>query len=173
MLYSSRRTLIRLLAYAATWLPASALAAIPLGPPGRGNSITALGPFLDVLLPPDSVSPGATQLGVDRAITARFRRNPRLGNLVTLGCGWLDQQARVAGGADFATLAPLQQESIVAAAAASASPSLPLVFFNTLRDLAWLHYYTQAESWAGLHYAGPPQPVGFPGHDQAPAEVGG
>lgn len=133
----------------------------------------AFGPFLDTLMPQDAFSPSATALGVDRAIIARFPTNHRLQQLVFLGCNWLDNEARKEGGADFTSVSPILQESIVGRAEDSPAQSLPLVFFTTLRGLTWLHYYTRAESWPGLGYTGPPQPGGFMGHDKPPAGIAG
>jgi hypothetical protein len=167
----TRRTVLRLLSLASAYLPASVLLAAPMGRLDTNTSVKALGPFLDTLMPPDNLSPGATALGVDHAITARFPRNQRLEQLVGLGCAWLEQEARKAGGKDFASISPVQRDAIVSAAEASPPRSMARVFFDTLLGLTWLHYYTRAESWAGLGYTGPPQPVGFPGHDKPLNEI--
>ena len=164
----SRRHLIRTLATLAAYVPASWLLAAPTGDSGEKVSIRAFGPFLDTLLPQDG-TPSATQLGVDKEIFERIRHNNRLVKMIVLGCAWLDQQARELGAGEFALLEAPQRESIVGTAEQSASRSLPLVFFSTMQQLAFEHYYAHTESWQGLNYAGPPQPRGFMDFDHPPA----
>lgn len=167
----TRRNLTRLLVAAAAYLPAPLLLATPVRVTSGDPDLPAFGPYLDTLLPGDATCPSATQLGVDKDIQERFSRNPQLQQLVVLGCGWLDREARRSGEPDFASLPPAQKESIVSAAESSSPQSMPRVFFNVILDLAMLHYYIQSEAWAGLDYAGPPQPGGFIGHDRPLAEA--
>jgi hypothetical protein len=107
----SRRELLRALLGLATYLPTSFLLAAAGEPTTRKFSLSALGPFLDTLLPEDE-SPSATQLGVDRAIVERLPGNSQMAGVVAMGCAWLDQQAMALGAGDFASLQPEQREAI-------------------------------------------------------------
>ncbi len=164
-----RRELLRLLAGLAAWLPAPWLLAGLPGTPRAAPS--ALGPLLDTLLPA-GVAPAATELGVDTALMAEAGGNPNLARLLELGCAWLDRQAaQFAYGTGFAGLAEAQRVAIVEAAEAAPARSLPRVLFAAVRDRAFHHYYAEPRAWAHLRYPGPPQPVGFPGHDGPPGDA--
>ena len=131
------------------------------------NPLAALAPYLDTLLPADT-TPSASQLEVDKAIEAVAKRQPPLAQLLTLGCAWLDNQARQQGRENFASLHESSREQLVAQAEASPPGGLPATFFQVTLALAYRHYYARRESWIGLGFAGPPQPFGFPDHTQAP-----
>jgi hypothetical protein len=132
----------------------------------------ALGPFLDTLLPEDA-TPGATQVGVDREVARHMRDNPRMANMIVMGCLWLDQQADKLGAPEFAALDTVRRESVVRSAEQAPARSLPRVFLAGVLDLAYRHYYAQPATWAGLGYAGPPQPRGFMDFAGPPKDVGG
>jgi hypothetical protein len=163
----TRRELLRLLVSLSAYLPASWLLAAPTGESTRKVSISALGPFLDTLLPQDG-TPSATQLGVDKEIVERMQNSKRFAKIAVLGCSWLDKKARERGADEFALAEPAQQETIVTLAENSKPRSLPLVFFTATRQFAFQHYYAQPESWQDLNYAGPPQPRGFLDHASPP-----
>jgi hypothetical protein len=145
----SRRELLRALLGLATYLPTSFLLAAAGEPTTRKFSLSALGPFLDTLLPEDE-SPSATQLGVHR---------------------WLDQQAMALGAGDFASLQPEQREAIAGRAEQSAPRTLPSAFFRGVRAVAFESYYAHPESWPSLGFAGPPQPRGFMDYAGPPGRV--
>ena len=156
----TRRELLRLLVSLSAYLPASWLLAAPTGESSRKVSISALGPFLDTLLPEDE-TPSATQLGVDKEIVERMQNSKRTAKIVVIGCAWLDKKAQELDADEFALLQPSQQESIVTLAEKSKPRSLPLVFFSNTRQLAFQFYYAHPETWQDLNYDGPPQPKGF------------
>jgi hypothetical protein len=151
-----------------TVLPAGVLLAAPLEKPKRRISVRALGPYLDTLLPEDA-TPSATQLGVDKAVIARARKNRRFARVIALGCAWLDKQATDLGAEEFAALDEAAREAVVTTAEQSPRRSLPRLFFTTTRRFAFSHYYAQPASWKGLGYSGPPQPIGFPDHARPPS----
>ncbi len=167
MIRFTRRDLIRHLAALSAWLPASVLLAAPTGTSETDQELRALGAFLDTLLPPD-LTPSATQLDVDKVIIARARANKPLQRLITLGCAWLDKQAKEQGTEGFTGLAQPGRDAIVSAAEKSPVGSLPRVFFEQIRSLAFYEYYARPETWPGMAYAGPPQPRGFPDFAQPP-----
>lgn len=162
----TRRGLLRLLISLSAFLPAPYLLAA-ISDRNQPGVLPAFGPFLDTLLPED-VSPSATQLGVDTAILESAPKIRNLNRLIKLGCAWLDQQAGQQGVEGFAALNEAQRVKIVVVAEQSTDRSLPKIFFQTIRLQAFRHYYSNPASWSALAYAGPPQPVGFPGHDRAP-----
>jgi hypothetical protein len=161
----TRREWLKLLLVLSAWLPAR----LVMSAAGDPSSVqpAALGPFLDTLLPAGD-SPSATDLKVDKAIFSQAMGNRDLMRLVGVGCEWLDREARKNKTDSFALLDETARTRFVSQMESSPNRSLPKVFFQSLRDLAFRYYYTQPESWAGLGYQGPPQPLGFPGHDMAP-----
>lgn len=144
-----------------------AFAAAIGGQSGQTYPLTALGPYLDVLIPRDETG-SATDFGVDGRIVGVARRNPRHMRLLRAGCKWLDVQAHKQKATGFASLDPASQEAIVARAAKARERSLPRVFFDNTREDAFHAYYADPASWKSLGYAGPPQPRGFPDHAEAP-----
>ena len=162
----TRRDLLRLLVSLSAWLPAPLLLAAVSGK-DKPVSLPAFGPFLDTLLPEDA-SPSATQLGVDTAILNSAAKSRKLARVIELGCAWLDKQASMHGVDGFAALDESTRIEIVTAAEQSSNRSLPNLFFETMRRIAFQHYYSNPGSWPALAYTGPPQPHGFPGHDRAP-----
>jgi hypothetical protein len=155
----------------ATLLPARLVLSAPTDKTVQRISLGALAPYLDTLIPADS-TPSASQLGADEAIIALARRRERLARLVGLGCAWLDQQAVERGAADFAALPQAEREAVVALAEGSPPRSVPRAFFSFTQHQVFTHYYAQPESWQGLGFDGPPQPVGFPDFAQPPKAAG-
>ena len=139
----------------------------PLVPADELNPLSALAPFLDTLLPADT-TPSASQLEVDKALVALAKRDPSLDQLLTLGCTWLDSEAKQLGSKNFSTLGESLRERVVAQAEGSPPGGLPATFFQVVLTLAYRYYYARRESWIGLGFSGPPQPVGFPDHTQPP-----
>jgi hypothetical protein len=167
MIRFTRRELIRHLAALSAWVPASVLLAAPTGTGEADQELRVLGAFLDTLLPADT-TPGATQLEIDKAIIGRTRANKSLQRLLTLGCAWLDSQARTQGSGEFTGLPQTGRDAIASAAEKSPVGSLPRVFFEQFRGLGFYEYYARPETWPGMVYAGPPQPRGFPDFTQPP-----
>jgi hypothetical protein len=143
-------------------------AAAPIG--GRRQQaypLTALAPYLDILIPRDETG-SATDFGVDRTLIDQAGSNKRHMRLLRAGCKWLDFEARKTGSAGFADLDPAAQEEIVAKAADARGRSLPRVFFNVTRRNAFRAYYADPASWRDLGYRGPPQPEGYMDFTEAP-----
>ncbi len=137
----------------------------------RDDRVRALAPYLDTLIPADRWSPGASQLAIDRRLVEKAAGTPDYRRLLTRGCQELDLAARKLGTADFASLPEASRERLVTLLAAAAPGSPPRIFFETTRSDAVVHYYAHPESWAALGYNGPPQPAGFPDHDQPPGRA--
>jgi hypothetical protein len=157
-----------LLVALSAYLPAPVLVAAVTGKnPAKPR---AFRPYLDTLLPADG-SPAASELGLDTMIIDGARVNPNLTRLIELGCAWLDQQASQRGVVDFSELDEAGRIAVVTAAEKSSPRSLPQTFFTATRDLAFREYYVQPAAWEALGYSGPPQPQGFPGHDQQPGDA--
>jgi hypothetical protein len=163
----TRRVFFHSLLTLAAALPARRLLATPAHTTVASSPRGALAPYLDTLIPADSTA-SATQLGADQAILALAQREARIARLVDRGCAWLDQQAGERGAADFVALPQPERDAVVALAEASPAGSLPRAFFAFTEQAVFAHYYAQPESWRGLGFAGPPQPLGFPDFAEPP-----
>jgi len=117
---------------------------------------------------PDDETPGALALGVDEQLLRLAAGRPALQALLHEGCRWLDRQARARSGGVFAAADERHREAIAGTAADSEAGSLPQLFFRATRTEAMRIYYAHPDSWAALHYHGPPQPNGFPRYASAP-----
>ena len=135
--------------------------------PPAGDPRT-LAAYLDTLLPADEQGPGALELGVLEAIEKATAQDAGYRRLLDLGCAWLDQQAAFFGEKEFGVLADSARGRLVLFASEQAPGSLPRLFFETTQTHAFRLFWAQPEAWAGIGYAGPPQPVGFLDYAQAP-----
>ncbi|MEC5128297.1 gluconate 2-dehydrogenase subunit 3 family protein [Verrucomicrobiales bacterium BCK34] len=125
--------------------------------------------WVDTLFPGDDFSPGAGALGVHLQILEKADAIPEYGRLIVSGTGWANGMAAVKGISSFAALTELQRVEVVAEAESQGPKSGPGYFFvHTLQD-ATNFYYGHRESWAGLGIANPPQPLGYPDFEKAPA----
>jgi hypothetical protein len=117
--------------------------------------------YLDILIPADE-TPSASQLGVDREMLAKGRKDADYQLALVVGMDWLDEQARERGTRDFVSLDPAAREAVVAVAAEADSESVENLFFEITCMDAFLYYYAKPESWRDLDaFQGPPQPVGY------------
>ena len=126
-----------------------------------------LGAWLDTLIPADE-TPSATQLGVDRMMLAAARTDPDYRIVLDFGRKWLDAQARSRGVRDFAALDMAGREAIITLAAGAGEDAPEYHFFLSMRQEAFAFYYARPESWPGLGYRGPPQPLGHMDYTQKP-----
>jgi hypothetical protein len=131
------------------------------------EDLAALGPYLDTLLPAGD-APAATAVGVLAHVLTKAGGNVQYQRLLHQGCRWLDGQAVRLGAKDFSAGEPAARERIVAEASVLQRGTLPRRFFERTRADAFEHYYAQQSVWVWLGYPGPPQPRGFPEHNQAP-----
>lgn len=134
----------------------------------NATDLKRLAAYLDTLIPPDG-TPGAVQLGVAEKIMARAARDREFQWLIQEGLNWLDQEAQRQGADHFVALSNTQRERVVALATGEMMGPLPQIFFEETRAEAFFHYYAHPESWRGLGYAGPPQPLGFMDYASAPS----
>lgn len=166
----TRRDLLRYAALLSALVPARWLLGAPTGEGDPQADLASLGPFLDTLLPGDT-TPSATQLGVGQSLLVRAEGSRQLLRLLTLGCAWLDTRAAEQGAAGFGSLDAQGRITVVQAAEESPLRSLPRVFFEQVRGMAFHIYYARPEVWPSLGYDGPPQPRGFPDHARPPKAV--
>lgn len=150
----------------ALWLREAVAAPIGGGRP-QAYPLTALAPYLDILIPRDETG-SATDFGVDRTLIDQARRNRGYMRVLRAGCKWLDSEARKQGVAGFGDLDPVAQEAIVDRTARAREGSLPRVFFDVTRRHGFRAYYAEPASWQTLPYRGPPQPEGYMDHAEAP-----
>jgi hypothetical protein len=136
----------------------------PLTPP----MLQTLQAYFDTLIPADE-TPSATQVGVHTQVVTRASIHEPYQSLLIKGCTWLDEQAHQHGAKQFAALDADQREQVVDLAARAASRSVPRTFFERTRKDAFIYYYAHPQSWRGLGYHGPPQPLGFMDYSVAPS----
>lgn len=165
-MHITRRTLLGGLLGLLPLRPAVALPQTEAGP-----SLITLGAFLDTLLPGDDLSPAASALGIPRALLGDARTGS-YARLLGIGCAWLDAQGRKRYGAPFAALTEAQRVTVVVAAEAAPAGRPEQVFLTAVLADCHRRYYSDPRSWPALGYAGPPQPMGFPDHDQPPGASG-
>jgi hypothetical protein len=151
----------------AAGVPGPARAAVMLPDQAPKDPLAAFPAWLDTLIPADE-APSATALGLDAATLAEGPNKSQFLRIATLGCGWLDGEARKLGAAGFVALDQPTRDRIAEAAQNSPPRSMPWAFFNTTRAVAFAHYYARPESWAGLGISRPPQPEGYPDHADPP-----
>ena len=123
--------------------------------------------MVDTLLPADD-QPSGSKLGTDAALLRAGTQDAGIGDLIIQGTDWLDRRAHEVGGTAFASLNASAREALLAEAEQAAADSVPHRFFHAMHHLAIRHYYAQPGAWAGLGYAGPPQPLGFPTQAEPP-----
>jgi hypothetical protein len=136
--------------------------------PDRAGSEPALRALLDTLIPADG-TPAASALGIGRALIESVRRNEDYRRLVEEGMTWLDRSARALGARSFAAATEAQRIAVVRQAERADAGTLPRRLFDQVRFSAMRLYYARPAAWAGLSYAGPPQPAGFPDFEHPPA----
>lgn len=162
----ARRSFVLLALGLALWTRGAAAAVIG-GQRQRVYPLTALAPFLDVLIPRDETG-SATDFNVDRRLLSEAQSDPAHVQLLRAGCQWLDSEARGRGASGFAELDPAGQDVIVARLARMREGSPQRVFFETVRRDAFRAYYADPASWKPLGYTGPPQPAGYMDRNEAP-----
>ena len=134
-------------------------------PPSMEGELRA---WVDTLMPAEPDFPGALALGVGEKILAAIEKQSAYASLTSEAMIWLAARTREAGGTAFSALPESSRAKIVTAAASSAMGSVARTFFQATLDDALFHAYADPRAWAGLGYAGPPQPIGFPDHAAAP-----
>jgi hypothetical protein len=127
--------------------------------------------YLDTLVPADELGPGALELGVLEAIEAAAGEDAGYRRLLELGCTWLDEQAAYFGAKEFGALGDNERGRLVLFASEQAPGSLARAFFETTQEHAFRVFWARPEAWAGIGYAGPPQPEGFLDYSEAPAKL--
>jgi len=131
-----------------------------------------LGAWLDTLLPPDSESPGATDLGIHTILPQMAQSNSQVTMLLTQGLAWLDQQAAKHESSSFKIAPGKLRDAIAAEAEAGAEDSPQRQFFVYTLNRVYEFYYTNPRSWSALNYRGPPQPGGYLDFTKPPVGAG-
>lgn len=115
----------------------------------------------DMILPADAASPGAGTLGVgafiDEWISAPYAQQQADRATILAGLAWIDAQARVLHGGDFATGTPAQRAALLDALtveAPGADMVRPVAFMDRLRNLFVLGFYSLPEGKADMGYIG-------------------
>lgn len=127
-----------------------------------------LADITDVIVPADSMSPAASDLGIPARILDLSRAIPNYAQMIELGIGWLNAAAHQQGGTTFNGLSQSDKDGLFAAAMNSAPQTLPQVFASRLRSDCLTFYYSDPRIWPSLGLDGPIQPAGFMDHATAP-----
>jgi len=121
----------------------------------NGRTLKAV---VDTILPADALTPAASALGVDRDIAQIAEDHALIGQLVSLGLGWLDE---ISGG-DFAAQSEAARLDLLRFAMAQDYNQIPGRFSALLRELTMQLYYDQTDGYADLPLNPTPQPMGYP-----------
>lgn len=127
-----------------------------------------LAAFLDTLLPAGH-GPGASDVGLGRALLAATRDHDGYREFLIRGMRWLDSAARNRGAENFAAASLGEREAIVRSCERAAPDAFEHRLFVQLHHDAFTLFYTDPRSWQGLRYGGPPQPAGFPDYAKPPS----
>lgn len=129
----------------------------------------------DMILPADTASPGAGELGVgafiDEWISAPYPQQQDDRIIVIAGLAWLDAQSRALHRGPFTALAAAQRAMLLdalTAAAPAAAMAKPVAFMDRLRNLFVLGFYSLPEGKADMGFIGD-QPIegAYPGPNDA------
>jgi len=134
-------------------------------PPGLDaharRTVTAV---VDLMLPRDDL-PGGLALRIDQGLIASADDGMR--RSLAEAVAWLDARARAKHAADFLALDAAAREGVLRAALVSDDDGAGAIA-HTLRDRAFMLYYTDKTVMAAFPYTAPPQPEGFPDFQEAP-----
>ena len=124
---------------------------------------STLAALIDTLLPTDD-TPGALELGVEKAVFEALQADPHLTDLARAGLQWFE----AAASGPFAQLPLAARSELVARAAGTDRTKVERAFVDQLRHLTIGFYLAHPESLRGLAYAGPPMPAGYADQATAP-----
>ncbi len=126
--------------------------------------------YVNILIPADT-TPSAGDLNVHHQLLQRAETVQDYPLLLHQGCLWLERRARQQWQKPFHELREGYQQILVEETFGSAPQSLARVFAEWVRKDAMNLFYSHPESWSGLPFSRPPQPLGFPGSDTKPVVV--
>lgn len=133
--------------------------AFAFGQDGTGDyDFATLQAFVDVLLPADALSPGASAIGVADEVSAIAQAMMPFHQLISLGVGWLNNT----GGPPFHKLTQEQQIRVVDWMSRADFNQIPRRFYYLVRLSAVEIYYAHPDAQAGFALNTAPQPQGYP-----------
>ncbi len=132
----------------------------------KRHGLESLSAYVDTLLPTDETL-GAAALGVHGHLIEHAASIENYLKLLSLGCAWLDRQARPRK--RFSHLPEPSRARVVKRAQSSTPGKIERLFFERTHDDLLGLYYANPKAWHGLGFAGPPQPFGFLDFDRPPA----
>ena len=124
--------------------------------------------MVDIFIP-DGDGPGAVQLGVPNNVHAWTGTHPKLTRLLAKTITWLDREAEKLDAKDFSSLNEGDRNALLTRLAQGVEGWEMQRYLLRLRAESMTHYYADRRGWAGLDYAGPPQPEGFMDYTQPPS----
>ena len=132
--------------------------------------MTVLPEFLDTLIPADQ-TPSASQLNVDEDMLDYLADRPRHQDIVLFGCMWLNKQSNELFDSDFGKLNTQQKIQIVENLESIQQNQTAQFFFYHVKEKAFEFYYSKPQSWVGLGFYQPPQPLGYADYNQSPIQT--
>lgn len=142
--------------------PDLVLPVVPWEPKLSPDEMETLTVLCDLILPEDERSPGASQVGVpafiNEWVSAPYRAQENDLILVRGGLAWLNSHAVERFEAPFAALSPEDQSAICGEIAylpdAAPEHRVGARFFDKVRDLTMMGFYTTPEGMEDLGYVG-------------------
>lgn len=120
-------------------------------------SMSALDVALDILIPADTQTPSASQLGIARVIADQADVDMLFRSWLIEGLKWFDQGAV----GSFIKRDAVSQTQLMQTLADSPIGSQTRIFFEQLRLRTMAAYYADPRSRVGLAIDRPPQPLGY------------
>lgn len=114
--------------------------------------------FVDILLPPDDLTPAASALGVGASIADLAKGQTLLAALIQRVGDWMDST----GAGRFVALTAADRATLVDYMAQADIDTLEGRFFQLIRLFAIEFYYDHPAAIAGLALDPAPQPSGYP-----------
>ena len=124
---------------------------------GNENQAQTFASFLDELLPRDSLSGSATDLGIHIALADIAKEDARFSKLIEQGCMWLNWASE----SRFASLSEEDRIKLISWMTESDWNQVPRRFYELVRQAAVEIYYSDPRALKGLPLNNAPQPLGY------------
>ena len=151
----------------------SLISSVPVfaGLPSTGNASirdykATLEALVNTLLPAYKGTPSGVELGTLAHLQHLGSEIPNYGQMLQLGCDWLNLTALQVSGKSFVEAQKSVRDSTLRQAFFEPENTLPQVFAARVRKDCMILYYSNPAAWNSLPFNGPIQPNGFPDHWQ-------
>ncbi|MEH6628073.1 MAG: gluconate 2-dehydrogenase subunit 3 family protein [Motiliproteus sp.] len=116
----------------------------------------------------DTLIPNIDASAVSEALLLQFSTNKYQAKIYNRGISWLDQQSMKKFQNYFSLLTPEQRTLLLKQAENATENSIPYELFHRAHKDSLKIFYGSKQGWDFVSYYGPPQPLGYPGHDLPP-----